>query len=219
MRLNSPCWAVSSVDWSCLKLLFYFSFCDCVIGTALRSVWALSCYSAIPVTIAEKIKHQFSESAVPPAHCSQLLCESWLFHSTQELISKVVVGRRPQPSSSVANCAIPEPHLGLKLLAPSKTLYLGWPISSGTVPMQGPGLAVVFWTAGFVYCGFLVVLLASLLDWVILLQYSLRFPPLDYRVCTVSGYISSSLVLCLLCIFLWTHPEPDQITLSWAVNS
>lgn len=62
MRLSSPCWAVTSVSWSCFRLLFDFDFCDCVVGTALEACEPFSYYSVIPVTISEKIKHQCSES-------------------------------------------------------------------------------------------------------------------------------------------------------------
>lgn len=85
--------------------------------------------------------------------------------------------------------------------------------------MQDPGLAVVFWTAGFVCCG-LSRGSACVTPW---LSYSptIQFvlSTFGYRVYAVSCYISSTLFRCLLWVFLWTHPERDYITSSWAVNS
>lgn len=154
MRLSSPCWAVTSVDWSCLKLLFYFSFCNYVVGTALEACEPLSCSSVIPVTITEKIKYQCSESllylllTVPSC-----FVEADCFTVHRSSFQRWWWERGHSPAAQLQIVQSLEPHLWLELFAPSKALYLGWPISSGTVPMQGPGLTVVFWTAGFVSCG------------------------------------------------------------------
>lgn len=140
-------------------------------------------------------------SAVPSAHCPQLLCGSWLFLTVhRSLFQRWRWERGHSPAAQLQIVQSLEPHLWLELFTPTKALYLGWPISSGTVPMQGPGLTVVFWTAGFVSCG-LSRGCVCVTPW---LSYS---PTIQFELSTfglqgVSGYISSSLVLCLLCIFL-----------------
>lgn len=98
MRLSSPCWAVYNVDWSCLKLLFYFSFCDCVVGTALEACEPPPALQWFQWQSLRKLN--ISAQNLCHTFCSLSPVALWkLFHSAQELIAKVVVGRRPQQLS------------------------------------------------------------------------------------------------------------------------
>lgn len=149
MRLSSPCWAAAAVDWSCLKLLINFSFCDCVVGTALEVCEPLSCYSVIPVMITEKIKHQCSE----PLLYLLLTVPSCFVEAVSQCTGAGFEGGGGKEATAQLQIVQSLNHTCGWSSAPRKSLYLWWPISSGTVPMQGPGLSVVFWAAGFVYCG------------------------------------------------------------------
>lgn len=63
-----------------------------VVGTALDVCEPLFCYSVIPVMVTGRIKYQCSESLQYPL-LTVPSCFVELFHTAQELVLKVMVGR------------------------------------------------------------------------------------------------------------------------------
>lgn len=108
----------------------------------------------------------------------------------------------PARQLQIVQC--PQLHLWPELFAPKK--HYSW--DDGTSPRslhpcKAQGSLWSFELMVFFVVGFLLVLFVLVLDWAVLLQYSLCFLPFAYTVYTVSGYISSTLFifLSLLCFF------------------
>lgn len=123
-----------------------------VVGTALDVCEPLSCYSVIPVMVTEKIKYQCSESLQYPL-ITVPSCFVELFHTAQELVLKVMVGRSHSSAVQLQIVQSLNHTHGWSSLLPERA------VSRMThflrdCSRQGPGLTVVFGAAGFVYCGF-----------------------------------------------------------------